>query len=117
MRLPAADRDRLVSFRSRLRAERAGAGQRTLSQLIERALDQSGYAGHVLTLSWPERRLANVHKLLRVARRYEAGEGRDLRGFLDHVAHHQEGLSGAEPDAPVADGETEAVRLMSIHAA
>jgi ATP-dependent exoDNAse (exonuclease V) beta subunit len=117
VRLPAADRDRLVSFRSRLRAERAGAGQRTLSQLIERALDQSGYAGHVLTLSWPERRLANVHKLLRVARRYEAGEGRDLRGFLDHVAHHQEGLSGAEPDAPVAAGETEAVRLMSIHAA
>jgi ATP-dependent helicase/nuclease subunit A len=117
VRLPAADRDRLVSFRSRLRAERAGAGQRTLSQLIERALDQSGYAGHVLTLSWPERRLANVHKLLRVVRRYEAGEGRDLRGFLDHVAHHQEGLSGAEPDAPVADGETEAVRLMSIHAA
>jgi ATP-dependent helicase/nuclease subunit A len=116
-RLPAADRDRLVSFRSRLRAERAGAGRRTLSQLIERALDQSGYAGHLLTLSWPERRLANVHKLLRVARRYEAGEGRDLRGFLDHVAHHQEGLSGAEPDAPVAAGETEAVRLMSIHAA
>ena len=117
VRLPAADRNRLLSFRSLLRAERAGAGQRTLSQLIERALDQSGYAGHVLTLSWPERRLANVHKLLRVARRYEAGEGRDLRGFLDHVAHDQEGLSGAEPDAPVANGETEAVRLMSIHAA
>jgi ATP-dependent helicase/nuclease subunit A len=117
IRLPAADRDRLVSFRSRLRAERAVAGRRTLSQLIERALDQSGYAGHVLTLSWPERRLANVHKLLRVARRYEASEGRDLRGFLDHVAHHQDALSGAEPDAPVAAGETEAVRLMSIHAA
>ena len=78
---------------------------------------QSGYAEHVLTLSWPERRLANVHKLLRVARRYEASEGRELRGFLDHVAHHQDGLSGAEPDAPVADGETDAVRLMSIHAA
>jgi ATP-dependent helicase/nuclease subunit A len=117
VRLSAADRDRLVSFRLRLRAERAGAGRRTLSQLIERALDQSGYAGHVLTLSWPERRLANVHKLLRLARRYEASEGRDLRGFLDHVAHHQDGLSGAEPDAPVADGETEAVRLISIHAA
>ena len=117
IRLSAVDRDRLVSFRSLLRAERAGAGRRTLSQLIERALDQSGYAGHVLTLSWPERRLANVHKLLRVARRYEVSEGRDLRGFLDHVAHHQEGLSGAEPDAPVVAGEAEAVRLMSIHAA
>ncbi len=116
-RLPAVDRERLVGFCARLRAERAAAGRRTLSQLIERALDQSGYAEHVLTLSWPERRLANVHKLLRVARRYEASEGRELRGFLDHVAHHQDGLSGAEPDAPVADGETDAVRLMSIHAA
>jgi len=116
-RLPAVDRDRLVGFHARLRAERAAAGRRTLSQLIERALAQSGYAEHVLTLSWPDRRLANVHKLLRVARRYEASEGRELRGFLDHVAHHQDGLSGAEPDAPVADGETDAVRLMSIHAA
>jgi ATP-dependent helicase/nuclease subunit A len=52
-----------------------------------------------------------------VARRYEASEGRELRGFLDHVAHHQDGLSGAEPDAPVAAGEADAVRLMSIHAA
>jgi ATP-dependent exoDNAse (exonuclease V) beta subunit len=117
VRLSPVDRDRLVGFCARLRAERAAAGRRTLSQLIERALDQSGYAEHVLTLSWPERRLANVHKLLRVARRFEASEGRELRGFLDHVAHHQDGLSGAEPDAPVADGETDAVRLMSIHAA
>jgi ATP-dependent helicase/nuclease subunit A len=117
MHLPDADCDRLVEFCGRLRIERAAAGRRTLAQLIERALDQSGYVGHVRTLSWPERRLANVHKLLRVARRYEAGEGRDLRGFLDHVAHQREGLGGAEPDAPVADGETDAVRLMSVHAA
>ncbi|HEY3865983.1 MAG TPA: UvrD-helicase domain-containing protein [Solirubrobacteraceae bacterium] len=117
IRLPAADRERLVAFRARLLAERAPAGRRTLSQSIGRALEQSGYAEHVLTLSGGGRRLANVHKLLRVARRYEASEGRDLRGFLDHVAHHQDGLSGAEPDAPVAAGETEAVRLMSIHAA
>jgi ATP-dependent exoDNAse (exonuclease V) beta subunit len=117
IRLPAADRERLVAFRARLLAERAAAGRRRISQLIERALDQSGYAEYVLTLSGGERRLANVHKLLRVARRHEASEGRELRGFLDHVAHHQDGLSGAEPDAPVAAGETDAVRLMSIHAA
>jgi ATP-dependent helicase/nuclease subunit A len=114
--LPPADRDLLVEFCMRFQTERA-AGRRTLSQLIERALDRSGYVEHVLSLSWPERRLANVHKLLRLARSYEASEGRDLRGFLDHVAHHQDGRSGAEPDAPVADGEADAVRLMSIHAA
>jgi ATP-dependent helicase/nuclease subunit A len=117
VRLPAADRALMAEFRSRFEAERAAASRRTISQLIERALDASGYLEHVLSLSWPERRLANVHKLLRVARRYEASEGRDLRGFLDEVAHQQDGLSGAEPDAPVADAEFDAVRLMSIHAA
>jgi ATP-dependent exoDNAse (exonuclease V) beta subunit len=117
LRLPAVDRERLVAFRARLLAERAAAGWRGIPQLIGRPRDQSGYAAHGRTLSGGERRLANVHKLLRVARRHEASEGRDLRGFLDHVAHHQDGLSGAEPDAPVAGGETDAVRLMSIHAA
>jgi ATP-dependent exoDNAse (exonuclease V) beta subunit len=117
VRLPVADRALLVGFRTRIEAERSAASRRTISQLIERALDASGYLEHVLSLSWPERRLANVHKLLRVARRYEASEGRDLRGFLDHVVHQQDGLSGAEPDAPVADAEFDAVRLMSIHAA
>jgi ATP-dependent helicase/nuclease subunit A len=117
IRLPPADRALLAGFRERFEAERVAAAGRTISQLIERALDASGYLEHVLSLNWGERRLANVHKLLRVARRYEASEGRDLRGFLDHVAHQQDGLSGAEPDAPVADGEADAVRLMSIHAA
>jgi ATP-dependent helicase/nuclease subunit A len=115
--MPAVDRDLLVEFHVRFEAERGAASRRTISHLIERALDQSGYIEHLLSLSWGERRLANVHKLLRMARRYETSEGRNLRGFLDHVAHQQGGLSGAEPDAPVADSESDAVKLMSIHAA
>ena len=67
------------------RASARGARRRTISELIERALDARGYREHVLGLEWGERRLANVHKLLRLARRFEASEGRDLRGFLDHV--------------------------------
>jgi len=116
-RLAAGDRDLLAGFGARVQAERGAAGRRTISQLIERVVEKGGYVEYVLSLSWGERRLANVHKLLRVARRYEASEGRDLRGFLDHVAHQQDGYSGAEPDALVADGESDAVRLMSIHAA
>ena len=117
VRLAPGDRALLVEFVAYFEAERAAAGRWTISRLIERALEKGGYLEHVLSLSWPERRLANIHKLLRVARRYEASEGRDLRGFLDHIAHQQGSLGGAEPDAPVADGEADAVRLMSIHAA
>jgi ATP-dependent helicase/nuclease subunit A len=115
--LSPADRALLVGFCARFEAERAAAGRRTISRLIERAVEASGYTERVLRLSWGERRLANVNKLLRVARRYEASEGRNLRGFLDHVAHSREAKGGAEPDAPVADGEADVVRLMSIHAA
>jgi ATP-dependent exoDNAse (exonuclease V) beta subunit len=114
-RLEGGRRAALVSFCALLERERLGARRRTISQLIERAIDACGYERHVLALQWGERRLANVRKLQRLARRFEAGEGRDLRGFLDHVAQLA-AASAAEPDAPVA-GEQDAVRLMTVHAA
>jgi ATP-dependent exoDNAse (exonuclease V) beta subunit len=115
-RLEPADRDALTSFCARLQRERGEASRRTLSELIERAIDASGYREHVLRLDWAERRLANVHKLLRLARRFEASEGRDLRGFLDHVEYLEQAVK-VEPDAPVEGVEPDAVRLMTIHAA
>ncbi len=114
--LAPGDRAALASFCARLQGERATASSRTLSELLERAIDASGYREHVLGLEWAERRLANVHKLLRLARRFEASEGRDLRGFLDHVEYLEQAVK-VEPDAPVEGVEPDAVRLMTIHAA
>ena len=115
--LAPADHETLAAFCGLLRGERASASRRTLSELLERAIGAGSYREHVLGLEWGERRLANVHKLLRLARRFESSEGRDLRGFLDHVAHLLDARSGAEPDAPVEASEPDAVRLMSIHSA
>ncbi len=115
-RLAQEDRERLGAFCLQLSSERAQAPRRGLSELIDRAVRGFGYDLHVSELEWGERRMANVHKLLRLARRFEAGEGRDLRGFLDHVAHLQRS-EAVEPDAPVEGVEPDAVRLMSIHAA
>jgi ATP-dependent exoDNAse (exonuclease V) beta subunit len=115
-RLAEGDRHVLGAFCARLASERASASGRTISELIERALDASGYREHVLGLDWGERRLANVHKLLRLARRFEGGEGRDLRAFLDHVEYLKEAVK-VEPDAPVDGVEPDAVRLMTVHAA
>ena len=111
------DRGRLAAFRELFGAERAAAPMRPLADLLRRVIAASGYEVHVLSLRWGERRLANVHKLIRLARGYEALQGRDLRGFLDHVAHLQTAQGVREGDAPVADGELDAVHLMSIHAA
>jgi RecB family exonuclease len=116
-RLGPGDRALLVEFRERFSHERRTASAHTISQLIERAVEATGYQRHVLELDWGERRLANIHKLLRLARGFEASEGRDLRGFLDHAERLKDAPNGAEPDAPVAGVEPEAVRLMSIHAA
>jgi ATP-dependent helicase/nuclease subunit A len=115
--LPAADRERLERFVAHFTAEREAAPAHPIAELLLRALAWSGYERHVSSLSWGERRLANIHKLLRLARDFEAAEGRDLRGFLDHIAHREAFAESSEPHAPAAGAEPDAVRLMTIHAA
>ena len=116
VRLGESDHAALARFCGWFEAERAAAGERGISELIERAIERSGYERHVLALDWPERRLANIHKLLRVARTFEADEGRDLRAFVDHVEDLKRD-GAVEPEAPVEDVEPDTVRLMTIHAA
>ncbi len=114
--LSAPDRERLTRFAERFPAERSAAPTLSAAELLLRAIADSGYERHVLSLPWGERRLANIHKLLRLARRFEAAEGRDLRGFLDHVAQRRAYAESSEPHAPTGS-EPDAVRLMTIHAA
>jgi ATP-dependent helicase/nuclease subunit A len=96
--------------------ERAEAARLGISLMLERAIARSGYEAHVLGLDWPERRIANMRKLLRLARSFEAQEGRDLRGFVDHVERLKQ-ADAVEPEAPVEGVEPDTVRLMTIHAA
>ncbi len=114
--LAAADRERLERFAEHFATERGAAPTWSVAELLLRAIAHSGYERYVLALPWGERRLANIHKLLRLARRFEAAEGRDLRGFLDHVAQRRAHAENAEPHAPTGS-EPDAVRLMTIHAA
>jgi ATP-dependent helicase/nuclease subunit A len=115
-RLAPHDREALAGACRLLAGERVGASRRGVATLIERVLGATGYREHVLALDWGERRLANVHKLLRLARRFEASEGHDLRAFLDHVEYLRR-AARVEPDAPVEGVEPDAVRLMTVHAA
>jgi ATP-dependent exoDNAse (exonuclease V) beta subunit len=110
------DRHAVASFCEWLERERRDAPGLAISELVERVLAHSGYRAHVLALDWGERRLANVHKLLRLARSFEAREGRDLRAFVDHVEYLKR-AEAIEPEAPVEGVEPDAVRLMTVHAA
>ncbi|HEV2811759.1 MAG TPA: PD-(D/E)XK nuclease family protein, partial [Solirubrobacteraceae bacterium] len=112
----SGDRERLAAFRERFAAERALAPRLPLDELLRRAIEASDYDLHVLRLPGGARRLANVHKLLRLAAEHERVHGRDVRGLSDRAVAELE-ADARETDAPVELGDARAVRLMTIHAA
>ncbi len=114
--LGEADDRRLRRFCAWFEVELAQATRLGISQLLERAIVKGRYAEHVRALDWAERRLANLHKLLRLARAFEAQEGRDLRAFVDHVEHLKR-AAVKEPEAPVERVEPDTVQLMTVHTA
>ncbi|MDQ3936682.1 MAG: PD-(D/E)XK nuclease family protein, partial [Actinomycetota bacterium] len=115
--VPEGDRERLAAFVERFARERAEAPRLSLETVIDRAVTDSGYDRTVLAMPGGDRRLANVRKLMRIARRFESSDGRDLRRFIDHLDEREE-LRAHEGEAPVeGESRTPAVRLMTIHAA
>ena len=86
-RLPDADRERLAPL---LRAPHRPA--RATPRCCRSTRWSSGRWRPSTTTSPPcslddgRRRTANLRKLVRIATEYEAHDGRDLRGFLDHAA-------------------------------
>ena len=84
--------------------------------LLERAIVATGYDLAVLARAGGERRLANLRKLMRLAREYERAEGRDLRGFLAFAAT-QDLVEAREGEAALESEGLDAVRLMTIHRA
>ncbi len=114
--LPGEDAERLRRFAAFFAAERAHAERLPVEVLLERALVATGYDLAVLARAGGERRLANLRKLMRLAREYERAEGRDLRGFLAYAATRD--LAAArEGEAPLESEGLDAVRLMTIHRA
>jgi ATP-dependent exoDNAse (exonuclease V) beta subunit len=114
--LAPEDARRLDAFRAWFAGERERAPRLGLDEVLQRAVRRTRYDLHMLALPRGARRLANVHKLLRMAAAYEARHGRDVRGFIDMATAELE-AEAREPDAPVDLGGLDAVRLMTIHAA
>lgn len=113
------DAERLGAFTEWFARERALAPRLGIEELIERAIAHNGYDLLTLALPGGERRLANLRKLMRLAREYEERCGRDLRGFLELVGARAAGVraDARESEAPVEGEALDAVRLMTIHRA
>ncbi len=114
--LSPEDLKRARNFASLLTTERATAPRASLETLIDRGVTRSGYDLHLLAQRAGRRRMANVRKLMRLAREFEAEEGRDLRAFIDYVAERDE-LGDRQGEAPLEPEDVQAVRLMTVHRA
>jgi ATP-dependent exoDNAse (exonuclease V) beta subunit len=107
---------RCAAFAERFAWARRAAADRGLGEIVAAAVAENGYDRHLCALHSPERRMANVRKLERLAREFELREGRDLRRFAQALALGRVG-SLRETEAPPATEGTGAIALMTIHSA
>lgn len=114
--LPAEQAEAMSAFARFAMGERARAERLPVEVLLERAITATGYDLAILARSGGDRRLANLRKLMRLAREYERSEGRDLRGFLAY-ASQQDLAEAREGEAALESEALDAVRLMTIHRA
>ena len=116
LRAGAGTSERVRTLVELIAEERGRAARVSAEVLLEHAVAATGYDVAVLARPGGERRLANLRKLMRLAREVERSEGRDLRAFVDHAVTQD--LSGArEGEAALESEGLEAVRLMTIHRA
>jgi ATP-dependent helicase/nuclease subunit A len=115
--LTESDRRLLLAFRQRYeRLLDLTVAHIPLELLCERVLSEHDYDLAILALPDGRRRYANVRKLARLARSYEELRGADLEGFVQFVAG-QEAVGAKESDAVSEEEGSDAVRLLTIHAA
>jgi ATP-dependent helicase/nuclease subunit A len=117
--LAAEDRLALTRFAEWFSEQRARTARAGIEELIDGALEATGYDLAMLAMPGGTRRLANVRKLMRLAREHEDAHGPGLRGFLALLADRQAGRSpeAREGEAPVEGEGLDAIRLMTIHRA
>ena len=114
--LSEVDRRLLLAFRQRYERLLDVAAHSSLELLCERILAEHDYDLAILALPDGRRRYANLRKLARLARSYEELRGADLEGFVRFV-EGQEAVGAKESDAVSEEEGSDAVRLLTIHAA
>jgi ATP-dependent exoDNAse (exonuclease V) beta subunit len=114
--LSAEDERLLRAFRQRYERLVRASARVGLERLCEQILAEHDYDLAVLARWDGSRRFANLRKLGRLARQYEAIRGRDIAGFVRFV-REQDALGARELEAVAEEEGADAVRLLTIHGA
>ena len=111
------DDERLLrAFRQRFDRLSSAMSRLSLERLCERVVSEHDYDLAVLAQWDGRRRYANMRKLARLARSYEELRGPDVEGFVRFVGE-QEALGAHQLEAVAEEEGSDAVRLLTIHAA
>jgi ATP-dependent exoDNAse (exonuclease V) beta subunit len=114
--LSSADERLLRAFLQRYERLVRVSARAGLERLCEQVLAEHDYDLAVLARWDGSRRFANLRKLGRLARQYEAIRGGDLAGFVRFV-REQDALGAKELEAVAEEEGADAVRLLTIHGA
>ena len=106
----------LRAFLQRYERLVAASGRISLERLCEQILVEHDYDLAVLARWDGRRRYANLRKLARLARAYEAVRGADLEGFVRFI-RDQESFGAKEVEAVAEEEGADVVRLLTIHGA
>ncbi len=103
--------DALAILRDLHRARNRRPIADTLGRFLEATRAHAGVA------IWPtgEQSLANVLRLIDIARRFEASGGTSFRAFVEWLEEAE--ARGQASDAPVVEEGTDGVRIMTVHKA
>jgi len=90
-------------------------GRRPIADTLARFLDAT--RAHAGIAHWPngEQALANLLRVLDLARRFESNGAGSFRGFAEHLEERIERGEGV--DTPVVEERAEGVRVMTVHKA
>jgi ATP-dependent helicase/nuclease subunit A len=114
--IPPEELERLTRFAGVLGDLRERSTEGGLETLIERTASAFDYDLATLSRIDGNARWANVRKLMRLAREFEASEGPDLSGFLEYLDSRATSRDREAEAATRAEGHA-GVRVMTVHAA
>ena len=114
--LPAPDAGKLVRFAGLLARFRRERDLTPLDRLLARLLAETGYESWLLQQPDGAQRVANVRKLMALARKCRSGGASGLAEFVER-AEDLEREQAREAEAQPPDQTADAVRLLTVHAA
>jgi ATP-dependent helicase/nuclease subunit A len=114
--IPPEELERLNRFATVLTDVRQRSIEGGLETLVERAASAFDYDLATLSRSDGAARWANVRKLMRIAREFEASEGPELGAFLEYLDSRAASRDREAEAATRAEGHA-GVRVMTVHAA